>query len=70
MADQNNPNLKFKRLSDAQVIAEINTLAVDAQWDYDNARSPKMKREAEERLNLFGSTVEVLKGGSDGVSGD
>jgi hypothetical protein len=61
MADQTNPILKFQQLSDAEVLHSINNLATDAQWDVDNAKSPKGKRDAEDRLNLFGSALEMLK---------
>lgn len=56
-----NPNLKFKRLPDAAVVEQVNNLAIDAQWDFTNSKSPKGKREAEDRLNLFGSALEMLK---------
>lgn len=56
-----NPNLKFKQLSDAAVVEQLNNLAIDAQWDFTNAKSPKSQREAEERLNLYGSTLEMFK---------
>jgi hypothetical protein len=55
-----NPNLKFKKLTDTQVLERINHLAIDAQWDYTNAKSPKGQRDAEERLNLYGSALELL----------
>jgi hypothetical protein len=56
-----NPNLKFHRLPDAEVVEKMNHLAIDAQWDFTNAKSPKGQREAEERLNLYGSACELLK---------
>lgn len=61
-----NPNLKFTRLPDATVIEQMNNLAIDAQWDFTNSKSPKSQREAEDRLNLYGSALEMLnaKGGA------
>jgi hypothetical protein len=58
---ESNPTLKFKQLPDAIVLEQVNNLAIDAQWDFTNAKSPKGQRDAEERLNLFGSAVELLK---------
>jgi len=55
-----NPNIKFKKLSDAQVLEQLNNHAIDAQWDYTNAKSPKGQRDAEERLSLYGSALEML----------
>jgi hypothetical protein len=61
MANQNNPNLKFQQLSDAQVLELLNNKAIDEQWNVNNAKSPKGKRDAQEALNLFGSTIEMIK---------
>lgn len=56
-----NTIIKFKPLSDNQVLEQLNNLAIDAQWDVNSSKSPKLIREAQERLNLFGSAVEILK---------
>ena len=61
MSDQTNPTLKFNRLPDAQVVELLNNRAVDAQWDVNNAKSPKGKRDAQDDLNLFASAIELLK---------
>lgn len=56
-----NPNIKFKQLPDAEVLEQLNNMAIDAQWDFTNAKSPKGQRDAEVRLNLYGSAVEMIK---------
>ncbi len=58
---QENPTLKFNQLPDAQILDRLNNLSVDAQWDVNNAKSPKGKRDAQELLNLFASAYELIK---------
>ena len=57
---QENPTLKFNRLPDAQILELLNNLAIDAQWNVNNAKSPKAKRDAQDDLNLFASAYELL----------
>ena len=58
---QENPTLKFTRLTDTAVLEQLNNLAVDSQWDVNNAKSPKSKRDAQDNLNLYASAVESIK---------
>jgi hypothetical protein len=58
---QENPILKFTRLTNAHVLEQLNNLAIDAQWDVNNAKSPKGKRDAQGCLDLFASAYELIK---------
>ena len=61
MANQTNPNLKFNRLPEAQVIEQLNKKASYAQWAVSNAKSPEGKDKAQDELNLYASAIEVIK---------
>lgn len=56
-----NPTLKFVQLPHAEVLKQLNDKAIDAQWNVNNAKSPRGKREAQEELTLYASAVELLK---------
>jgi len=56
-----NTTLKYIQISDSEVLERLNNLAIDAQWDVNSSKSPKLIREAQEKLNLFASAVSILK---------
>jgi hypothetical protein len=57
---QENPTLKYSKLPDGKVLELLNNKAIDAQWDVNNAKSPKGKRDAQDELDLFASAVALL----------